>query len=135
MPSAINSQPATFLPMTFKTRTVAFEPETLFSLSFLKWSFGSLTRITDTMPRLMKKVATKMSTPIRTPRQVRSEKKRAKKSSITLQLTTRLQNRFKQLLHYVFRNAVEIELRMFRDFPELVEAARAGAFECEHLNQ
>ena len=52
-----------------------------------------------------------------------------------MQFVTRLQNRFKKLLHYLFRNPVEFEFRVFGDFPELVESTHTGAFECEHLNQ
>src|ERR1043166_2014893 len=81
-PSAINNQPATFLPMTFKTRTVAFEPVTPFDCCFLKGSLGSLTRIAETMQRLMRKVPTKIRTAISTLRQVRPEKKSANHSNI-----------------------------------------------------
>jgi hypothetical protein len=52
-----------------------------------------------------------------------------------MQLAARIQDRSQKFQHYLFRCAFEIEIRLFRDFPEFVETARARAFESEHLNQ
>src|SRR5690242_9522336 len=87
------------------------------------------------MPRLTRKVMTKRRTPSSTVRQVSPEKKSDKKSSIPLQFTPRFQNRCEQIVHDLFRSTFEIELRLLRHFPELVEPACARAFECEHLDQ
>jgi predicted sulfurtransferase len=50
-----------------------------------------------------------------------------------MQFAARFQNRLEEFQHYLFRGAVEIEIRSLRDFPEFVETARARPFECEHL--
>src|SRR5919205_4414603 len=87
------------------------------------------------MPRFAKKLTRKIAAPRSTLRQVSDTKKSDKKSNIRLQFAARFQNRSEKFQHYLFRNAFEIEFRLFRDFPELVEAARARALERKHLNQ
>src|SRR6185369_6819220 len=87
------------------------------------------------MPRLAKKLTRKIAAPRSTLRQVSATKKSDRKSNIRVQLAARFQNRLEKLQHYLFRGAFEIEVGFFGDFPELVETARARAFECEHFNQ
>jgi hypothetical protein len=52
-----------------------------------------------------------------------------------MQFASRRQYRLKKFLHDLFRYAVEIEIRLFGDFPEFIQAARPGAFERQHLNK
>src|ERR1044072_5519517 len=87
------------------------------------------------MPRFAKKLTRKIAAPMSALRQVMDTKKSDKKSNIRLQLAARVQNRSEKFQHYLFRNAFEIEFRILRDFPKLVEAPRACAFEREHLDQ
>ena len=100
-------------------------PELRFAI-LLKWSAGSLTRISETIARLTRKDPTKMEAPISTLRQVIPERKKSDgRSNISMQFATRFQDRLEQFLHYLFRCAFEIEFRFLRDFPELVQATRA----------
>ena len=100
----------------------------------LKWLAGKLTRITETIARLMRKDPTKMEAPMSTPRQVSPEKKSESRSNISMQFAARFQDRLEQFLHYLFRPLFKIEFRFFSDFPKLVQATGARAFECEHLD-
>src|SRR6185369_7270465 len=87
------------------------------------------------MPRFAKKLTRKIEIPMSALRQVMDKKKSDKKSNIRLQFAARFQNRSEKFLHYLFRNAFEIEFRVFCDFPKLVEATCARTFEREHLDQ
>jgi hypothetical protein len=52
-----------------------------------------------------------------------------------VQFTPSRQDRLKQFLHYLFRVAFKVEIRLFRNFPELIQATRAGTFERQYLDQ
>src|SRR5215213_6344551 len=87
------------------------------------------------MPRLAKKLTRKIAAPRSTLRQVRAKKKSDMNSNTTMQFAARAQDRSEQFKHYLFRYAFEIEIRLFRHFPEFIKATRAGAFESKHLDQ
>ena len=124
-----------FLPTINSTRTIGFDDHANLSLLLLlKWSAGSLTRINETIARLTRKDPTKMRAPISTLRQVSPVKKSDIRSNISMQFATRFQDRLEQFLHYLFRCLFKIEFRFFSDFPKLVQATGAGAFEREHLD-
>src|ERR1041384_4586314 len=89
----------------------------------------------ETIARLIMKVPRKIRTPMSTLRHVSAKTKSESKSNILMQFAARVQDRSQKFLHYLFRNAVEIEFRFFGNLPELIETACTRAFECKYLDQ
>src|SRR5687767_10650879 len=85
----------------------------------------------ETIARLSVKVPRKIRTPINTLCHVM-----AKVRSLTISdISAGFEERLQDLVNDLFCRTFELKLGILCDFPELVEAASTGAFECECLNE